>query len=159
MDNKLVVVSVLVVAALGGFLLFKNSGVAPTDLPNEENATEEGSTSEELAIPAPPSIPTPPPPPAPSASAVREFVIDNDHFSYKPSSLSVNKGDTVKITFRNTGGTHDLKIDEFDAATRLLKAGEEQTITFVADESGSFQYYCSVGNHRAQGMWGTLTVR
>ena len=72
--------------------------------------------------------------------------------------MTVKRGDTVSITLKNAGGTHDLKIDEFDEETERLSAGEEETITFVADRAGSFEYYCSVGNHRAMGMKGTLTV-
>ena len=72
--------------------------------------------------------------------------------------MTVNKGDTLKVTVKNMKGTHSLKIDEFNTSTRILNAGEEQTITFVADKTGTFQYYCSVGNHRAMGMWGTLNV-
>jgi plastocyanin len=28
----------------------------------------------------------------------------------------------------------------------------------VADKNGSYEYYCSVGNHRASGMVGVITV-
>ncbi len=72
--------------------------------------------------------------------------------------MSVKKGDTVKITFVNSSGLHDLKIDEFNVATKQLAAGKEETVTFVASKTGTFEYYCSVGNHRAMGMKGTLTV-
>jgi plastocyanin len=73
--------------------------------------------------------------------------------------MSVKKGDTVKITFKNTGGFHDLKIDEFKVATKQLQGGASEVVTFVADKAGTFEYYCSVGNHRAMGMKGTLTVQ
>ena len=154
MNNKLIAVLVVVLVIIGGLFLFKNKGVAPTEseventAPVSQNEVTEPTVEEEsVSVP----IPTP---------TVKEFSIDNDHFSFTPSSITVNKGDTVKITFRNTGGTHDLRIDEFaGASTRILSAGETQTITFIADKSGSFEYYCSVGNHRAQGMWGTFTVR
>ena len=91
--------------------------------------------------------------------SVKEFTIDAAPYSFTPNTISVNLGDTVKITLKNTKGTHDLKIDEFGVATRTLNVGEEQTITFVADKSGTFEYYCSIGNHRAMGMVGALTVR
>ncbi len=159
MNNKWIAVLVVILVALGGFFLFKDKGEAPTGETGVENTMPApGENVDEMIVEEETSVT----PASPSAAlpVVKEFTIDNDHFSFKPSSLSVNKGDTVKITFRNTGGTHDLRIDEFTgAATRILSAGESQTITFVADKSGSFEYYCSVGNHRAQGMWGTLTVK
>ena len=80
-------------------------------------------------------------------------------FYFDPDQITVNKGDTVKIVFTNEGGTHDWVIDEFDARTPILKTGEQAEIEFVVDQSGSFEYYCSVGDHRERGMVGTLVVK
>ena len=53
---------------------------------------------------------------------------------------------------------HDWKVDEFAVATKILSVGEEETIEFVASKAGTFEYYCSVGSHRANGMKGSLTI-
>lgn len=91
---------------------------------------------------------------------VKEFTIEgNTQFRFNPSEIRVNQGDTVRITFKNVGGVHDWKLDEFNAATEVIQAGQEQTIEFVASRAGTFQYYCSVGNHRAMGMVGNLIVQ
>lgn len=89
---------------------------------------------------------------------VKEFVIAGENFSFSPNVITVNKGDLVKITFKNTGGFHDLVINEYKVATKQIRTDEEETISFIADKVGSFEYYCSVGTHRAQGMFGTLKV-
>ena len=73
--------------------------------------------------------------------------------------MSIKKGDTVKITLVNSGGSHDLRIDEFNVATSRIRGGAQETVSFVADKVGSFEYYCSVGDHRAMGMKGTLNVQ
>lgn len=93
-----------------------------------------------------------------STDKTKTFVVTGDNFKFMPSTMTVKKGDTVKIVFKNANGFHDLKLDEFNVATAQLKAGAEETVTFVATKTGSFEYYCSVGNHRAMGMKGTLTV-
>jgi nitrite reductase (NO-forming) len=72
--------------------------------------------------------------------------------------MRVKKGDTVKITFTNNNGTHDLLIDEFKVNTGRIPAGESKTVEFVADKTGTFEYYCSVGQHRKMGMKGNLIV-
>ena len=90
---------------------------------------------------------------------VKEFNVHGGMFYYNPKELSVNKGDTVKVTFINDEGMHDFVIDEFNARTPRIQGGQSTTVQFVADKAGSFQYYCSVGSHRAQGMWGTLIVK
>ena len=140
MNNKLILLIIVVILIAGGFLLFKNKGLAPTKVEVDLNMPVPLSDVNEMI-------------------AVKEFKVDAIPFSFSSSTMMVNQGDTVKITVKNVGGVHDLKIDEFNIATRILQTGEEQTIIFVADKSGTFQYYCSVGNHRAMGMFGTLTVK
>lgn len=93
-----------------------------------------------------------------TVGGVKEFTVVSDHFSFAPNSMQVKKGDRVKITFSNPLGTHDLKVDEFNVATPKLSAGQSAVVEFIADKAGAFEYYCSVGNHRAMGMWGTLVV-
>lgn len=166
MNNKFIAVAIIILVLLGGFLIYRNVGVAPTEINVENNNSSAGGTSEETDLPdnntsSLPTTPPPPPPPPPTGApvTVKEFSVDATSFSFTPSTMTVNKGDTVKITVKNLKGTHDLKIDAFNAGTRTLQAGESQTITFVADKAGSFEYYCSIGNHRAMGMKGTLTVR
>ena len=87
-----------------------------------------------------------------------QITIEGSKFAFVPSTFSVKKGQTVKITFKNVDGFHDLRIDEFKAFTKQIQGGASDSIEFVADKTGTFEYYCSVGNHRAQGMVGTLTV-
>ena len=84
--------------------------------------------------------------------------IDGSPFKFLPNTISAKVGDKIIITFRNMEGTHDLRLDEFNVATKLLKAGETDTVEFTADKAGVFEYYCSVGEHRKMGMVGTLTV-
>lgn len=90
--------------------------------------------------------------------AVREFTVSGKPFSFTPSTMKVNQGEMVRITFVNEQGTHDLVVEGYEARTKVLQAGQSETIEFLADKTGTFEYYCSVGTHRAQGMKGTLTV-
>ena len=93
-----------------------------------------------------------------STASVKEITVENDGLSFIPEEIRVNEGDRIRLTFRNTGGFHDWVLDEFDAATSQFSGGNSETIEFVADEAGEFEFYCSVGNHRARGMWGTFIV-
>jgi len=49
-------------------------------------------------------------------------------------------------------------IDEFGVATKQAQSPDTEVLEFTADKAGSFEYYCSVGTHRAMGMKGTLKV-
>jgi len=91
-------------------------------------------------------------------TSVREFTIIGGNFKFTPNAMNVKKGDTVKVTFINEEGTHDFVLDEFQVRTKQIAAGQEESVQFVADKVGSFEFYCSVGKHRQMGMKGTLEV-
>lgn len=94
-----------------------------------------------------------------SNSTVKTLTVEGKNFSFSPSTLNVNKGDKVTIIFKNSGGMHDFVIDAYNVKTKQIGSGEQDTVTFTADKAGNFEYYCSVGNHRAMGMTGKLTVK
>lgn len=89
----------------------------------------------------------------------KSFTLEAGSFYYKPSTIAVKKGDKVKVTINSVDMMHDFVIDEFDAKTEIAKSGTSASVEFVADKTGSFEFYCSVGTHRAQGMVGTLVVQ
>lgn len=84
--------------------------------------------------------------------------ITGKSFEFSQSEIRVQEGQTVTVNFTSTGGLHDWVVDEFDAATGKVSTDGSTSVTFVADKAGTYEYYCSVGNHRAQGMVGTLIV-
>lgn len=89
----------------------------------------------------------------------KQFTVVGGNFSFTPNKITVNKGDTVTIIFQNNEGFHDFVLDEFTIRTKQIKAGDQQTVQFIADKTGSFEYYCSVGTHRQMGMKGILEVK
>lgn len=93
-----------------------------------------------------------------AATSEKTIEVNGQKFSYTPVAIIVKKGDKVTINFKNVGGFHDFVIDEFNVKTETIGNGKTATVSFTADKAGTFEYYCSVGNHRAMGMKGTLTV-
>lgn len=161
MKNTYIAVLVLVLVVGIGFFAIKNNKLeAPIVEENNTLNTEESATNtEESSIPVNENIST-------NTEVginiggqeVKEFIVTGKNFSFSPSTITVNKGDKVKITFVNSEGFHNFKIDEFGVITKQIKSGASETIEFTADKAGSFEYYCSVGSHRVMGMRGTLTV-
>jgi len=85
--------------------------------------------------------------------------IEGSNFEFSLADMSFSPGEKVKLTLKVTEGTHNFVIDELGVVTDVIAAGEEVTVEFtVPDEPGEYAYYCSVGNHRALGMEGVLTV-
>ena len=104
--------------------------------------------------------PTAPPDQASTPSPqAKVFNLTGKMFAFSQTEIRVNKGDTVTINFSSTEGFHDWTVDEFNARTKQVNTGEPASVTFTADKTGTFEYYCSVGQHRAMGMKGNLIVK
>ena len=80
------------------------------------------------------------------------------NFAFSKTEIKVKEGDTVTVNFESADGFHDFVIDEFNAKTGKVNNGEKTTVTFVANKKGSYEYYCSVGDHRVKGMVGAIIV-
>jgi len=86
------------------------------------------------------------------------FDLTGKNFEFSEKELRIKEGQTVTINFESTQGFHDWVIDEFDAHTKQVNPGEPTSVTFVANKTGEYEYYCSVGKHRDMGMKGILVV-
>jgi plastocyanin len=93
------------------------------------------------------------------SSRKKIFNITAGNFYFVPNKITVNKGDEVTFIMTNAGGSHNILIDEMNVKNSPVKTADTITATFVPEKTGSFVYYCSVGEHRAKGMWGTLVVQ
>ncbi|MBI2196602.1 cupredoxin domain-containing protein [Candidatus Daviesbacteria bacterium] len=98
------------------------------------------------------------PQPTPTESNVKEFTVVGTPFKFEPAEIKVKLGDRVRITFKNELGMHNLTIKDLNAATKTIQKGEQDTIDFIVDKSGTFQYNCSVPTHTEKGMVGNLVV-
>ena len=84
--------------------------------------------------------------------------VQGGSFYFEPNEIEVEKGDTVKIKFKAMDAMHDFVIDDLNVRTKIVKSGEMDEVEFVASQEGEFEFYCSVGEHRANGMVGKLIV-
>ena len=166
MNNNIVWIGIVVVAVLGisMWAILMNSPVPqPQNLGPENTAVTPPAIPSQNENPAPESMTATPPSevnqPVTQPVSQKEFTVTGQNFSFTPSTITVKKGDKVKIIFKSGDMMHDLKIDELGVATKILRAGEQDSIEFIADKAGTFEYYCSVGNHRAMGMKGTFIVK
>ncbi|MFC4411710.1 hypothetical protein ACFOZY_15060 [Chungangia koreensis] len=85
---------------------------------------------------------------------VVEVTIHATNFEFDKKEIKANVGDTIKLTVVNDSGAHGVGIDGYDVE---VTGGE--TVEFVADKAGEFEYYCSVmcgTGHDS--MTGTLIV-
>ena len=145
------VIGVIVTAGLAFFFQSRNQSttdvVEQTDIMQQVQPSPEASTntSTDSAI-------------TQNDGEVKTFTVDAQNFSFSMKEIKVKKGDRVRIVLVNKQGFHDWVVDEFNAKTKQIQAGSSDTIEFTADQVGTFQFYCSVGQHRSMGMVGNLIV-
>ncbi|MDO8503901.1 MAG: cupredoxin domain-containing protein [bacterium] len=138
----LVGVGVLVAASVIIFLATRGSYKAPTN-----QVPAPGNTSVEEKVVAP-------------QEEVREIVITGNEYSFSPSTIDLSSGETVKLTFKNTGAMpHNLMIPDLGVSTKTIAGGASDSVLVKAEKTGSFTFYCGVAGHRALGMEGTTVVK
>jgi heme/copper-type cytochrome/quinol oxidase subunit 2 len=129
-------------------------------LPAAEQAVE--PVPEPVPIPEPVALPVPSPvaeaPPVDEMMAVKEFTVTAKQWSFEPATITVKKGDKVKMKITSVDVAHGIRLAEF-AVSERLSPGKTVNVEFVADKVGSFSFFCSVScgsGHRS--MKGTLVV-
>lgn len=154
--NKLAVIVVVAAILIGGWFALRPQ---KTEAPTGDTATEaDQQNGQETAGETQNSAENTDTNSSIATGEVKEFALSAANFRFSESEIRVKRGDRVRIVFTNVEGMHDWVIDEFNSRTDVISAGESQTVEFVADKAGTFEYYCSVGNHRAMGMKGSLIV-
>lgn len=147
MKNVLIAV-VLLVLAVGGIWYVR--GMNPQTTPEDSlspssmmPASEKPGTTEMVV-----------------SEDIKKVVVEGSEFQLSPATLTLKRGEKVRLIFNNTGSKpHDFRVDELNIQTKVINGGESDTVEFTPDKAGKFEYYCSVGAHRANGMKGTLTVQ
>lgn len=95
----------------------------------------------------------------PAAPQTRVIEMQAQRFTFEPSTITVNQGDTVVINFTSVDVTHGLNIPEF-GVNLIAPVGETVTTQFVVDQVGTFTFRCSVFCGSGHGtMQGTLVVQ
>jgi heme/copper-type cytochrome/quinol oxidase subunit 2 len=73
----------------------------------------------------------------------RIYHVDARSFEYTPPTLKVNQGDRLTIELASTDVVHGLYIDGYDLNV-IADPGQTTRLTFIANQSGSFRFRCSV---------------
>lgn len=94
----------------------------------------------------------------PTGGEIKEFTLTAKQWDFNPSTITVNKGDMVKLSITSIDVAHGFAISAFGVNSRL-NPGQTTNVEFVADKSGTFPFFCSVQCGRGHtGMRGTLIV-
>ena len=136
-SNPMVIVGIILLVAVVGFGIFiaKKKTASPTQtLSQNETVTTQPESS------------------------VVAISVEGGSFYFKPNEIRVKKDQKVKIVLSSIDTTHNFVIDEFNIATETISGSQTTEVEFTPDKTGTFEFYCSIGNHRVMGMKGKLIV-
>ena len=97
----------------------------------------------------------------PSGNVMRTIQISEKEYSLTPGTVTLSKPGTYAFKVTNKGTiTHALEVEGngVEEKTGDIQAGSSATLNVTFTKEGSYEIYCPVDGHKAQGMKGTLTV-
>jgi cytochrome c oxidase subunit 2 len=74
---------------------------------------------------------------------LKEFNVVAFQWGYEPSTITVNKGDKVRITATSRDVPHGFAINEY-GVNLYLDGKTPKTVEFIADKAGTFTIYCNI---------------
>lgn len=74
---------------------------------------------------------------------VKEFTVTAKSWAFDPGTITVHKGDKVRLKITSVDVTHGFKLEDFNVKLNL-EPGKTQIVEFVADKAGTFSFFCSV---------------
>lgn len=92
----------------------------------------------------------------------RTVTVNGTEYRFAPSTIPVERGETVRVTFVNTGTRpHTLLIKPLDIISEVVWPGEQDSFTFTAPEDGTYPltFKCTFRGHAEAGMNGTVVVK
>jgi uncharacterized cupredoxin-like copper-binding protein len=95
------------------------------------------------------------------SATLQERAIESGGLAFSEPDATVQAG-SVTVTLANPSENqlpHAIEVEGngVEEETETIQPGDEASVT-VDLEPGTYEFYCPVGNHREQGMEGTLTV-
>src|SRR2546421_9150466 len=98
---------------------------------------------------------------AASSAGGQTIQISEKEFSLTPSSVSVAKAGTYEFQVTNNGSIpHALEVEGngVEEKTGTIAPGSSMTLRVTLSKTGSYDMYCPIDGHRAQGMKGSVAV-
>jgi uncharacterized cupredoxin-like copper-binding protein len=97
----------------------------------------------------------------PSGNVMQTVRISEKEFSLTPSSVTLSKPGTYAFQISNKGTImHAFEVEGNGVEKKSgdIQAGSGATLNVTFTKNGSYEFYCPIDGHKAQGMKGTLTV-
>ena len=99
--------------------------------------------------------------PSGAAGSAQAIEVSATEFAFEPATIAVDAPGTYTFRVVNDGQVaHAFEIEGqgIEEETETIAPGGSAELTVELPSAGEYEIYCPVGNHREQGMVGTLQV-
>lgn len=112
----------------------------------QQSQEQQASSQQQQEPPRANEVPPSPSPPSGAESEspkVNEIAVRAFQWGFEPSTITVKKGDAVRLMITSSDVKHGFAIPEYGLDVQL-SPGDTVPVEFVADKAGTFTAYCSV---------------
>jgi uncharacterized cupredoxin-like copper-binding protein len=100
---------------------------------------------------------------AAGGAVIQTIRISEKEYSLNPSTVTLPKPGTYEFDVTNDGSiTHAFNVEESgggdEAEAGDIDPGSHKTVKFTFSAGGSYEMYCPIDGHKAQGMAGRIMV-
>ena len=100
---------------------------------------------------------------AAGGAVIQTIQSSEKEFSLNPGSVTLPKPGTYEFDVTNDGSiTHAFNVEKSgggdEAETGDIAPGSHKTVKFTFSAGGSYEMYCPIDGHKAEGMEGAITV-
>jgi plastocyanin len=91
----------------------------------------------------------------------QEISLSATEYSFDPGAIQIDQPGTYTFTLSNDGSIeHALEVEGQGIEEELeeVAPGSSGQLTVTFSKTGTYEFYCPVAGHRAQGMEGELTA-
>jgi uncharacterized cupredoxin-like copper-binding protein len=97
------------------------------------------------------------------SSVIQTIQVSEKEYSLNPSSITVPKPGTYEFEVTNDGQiTHGFNVEASGGGDEVesgdIEPGAQKTVKFTFSAGGSYEMYCPIDGHKAQGMEGVIKV-
>lgn len=129
---KIILIIIIVIfIGIGGYFLLRNDFSQTPYSPSTRTETEDSNSLNQNNVSED------------EQGMIKEFNMRAFKWSFDPATITVNKGDRVKLHIISEDVTHGFNLPAF-GINENLAPGKTTDIEFIANKTGTFTFVCSV---------------
>lgn len=79
-------------------------------------------------------------------------------YRFNPNTLFFQAGKPITIVLTSIDGSHSFAINALNLRSEEAGKGRSVAVEFTVAEPGKYEFYCAHGDHKGEGMTGTLEI-